>query len=201
MLEEQIKKRGIKDQDVLDAILEVKRHEFVPDKLQRLAYSDNPLPIGYDQTISQPYIVAYMTEHLDVKKNHKVLEIGTGSGYQSAVLSIIASEVYTIEIVEPLGIKAKEILKKNNYNNVTVKIGDGYQGWKEEAPFDRIMVTAAPKKIPDMLVAQIKNGGKMIIPFGENSSSQHLWIIEKDIKGNVEEKKILPVRFVPMVTK
>ena len=201
MLEEQIKKRGIKDQDVLDAILEVKRHEFVPDNLQRLAYSDNPLPIGYDQTISQPYIVAYMTEHLDVKKNHKVLEIGTGSGYQSAVLSIIASEVYTIEIVEPLGIKAKEILKNNNYNNVTVKIGDGYQGWKEEAPFDRIMVTAAPKKIPDMLVAQIKNGGKMIIPFGENSSSQHLWIIEKDIKGNVEEKKILPVRFVPMVNK
>ena len=201
MLEEQIKKRGIKDQDVLDAILEVKRHEFVPDNLQRLAYSDNPLPIGYDQTISQPYIVAYMTEHLDVKKNHKVLEIGTGSGYQSAVLSIIASEVYTIEIVEPLGIKAKEILKKNNYNNVTVKIGDGYQGWEEKAPFDRIMVTAAPKKIPDMLVAQIKNGGKMIIPFGENSSSQHLWIIEKDIKGNVEEKKVLPVRFVPMVTK
>ena len=201
MLEEQIKKRGIKDQDVLDAILEVKRHEFVPDNLQRLAYSDNPLPIGYDQTISQPYIVAYMTEHLDVKKNHKVLEIGTGSGYQSAVLSIIASEVYTIEIVEPLGIKAKEILKNNNYNNVTVKIGDGYQGWEEKAPFDRIMVTAAPKKIPDMLVAQIKNGGKMIIPFGENSSSQHLWIIEKDIKGNVEEKKVLPVRFVPMVTK
>ena len=201
MLEEQIKKRGVKDQAVLDAMKEVKRHEFIPDNLQRLAYSDSPLPIGYNQTISQPYIVAYMTEHLAVKKNHKVLEIGTGSGYQAAILSIIAGEVYTIEIVEPLAIKAKEILKKNNYSNVTVKIGDGYQGWKEEAPFDRVMVTAAPKTIPDMLVDQLKNGGKMIVPVGKSSSSQHLWIIEKDIEGNVNKKKILPVRFVPMVTK
>ena len=194
MLENQIKKRGIKDQSVLDAIMEVKRHEFVPDNLQRLAYSDSPLPIGHDQTISQPYIVAYMTEYLDVKKYHKVLEIGTGSGYSN-----IAEHVYTIEIVEPLAIKAKEILKKNNYYNVTVKIGDGYKGWEEEAPFDRVMVTAAPKKIPEMLVDQLKNGGKMIIPVGENVSQQYLWIIEKDEKGKVEEKKILPVRFVPMV--
>ena len=201
MLEEQIKKRGIKDQAVVDAILEVKRHEFVPDNMKRLAYSDRPLPIGYDQTISQPYIVAYMTEHLDLKKHHKVLEIGTGSGYQAAVLSKIAKHVYTIEIVEPLAVNAKKVIEKNNYNNITVKIGDGYKGWEDHAPFDRIMVTAAPKKIPEKLVEQLKNGGKMIIPFGDNSLSQYLWIVEKDENGNIKKEKVLPVRFVPMITK
>ncbi len=199
MLAEQLERRGIQDQAVLDAMLEIKRHEFVPHNLQRLAYSDRPLPIGYDQTISQPYIVAYMTQNLDVKNHHNVLEIGTGSGYQAAVLSNIVDHVYTIEIIKPLAVKAKEVFEKNNYDNITVKIGNGYIGWEEKAPFDRIIVTAAPEKIPEKLVDQLKNGGKMIIPFGKTSSSQYLWIVSKDMNGNVEKKKILPVRFVPMV--
>jgi len=201
MIENQIKSRGVKDFKILSAMKAIKRELFVPEEYKNFSYSDRPLPIGYSQTISQPYIVAYMTENLDVKSNHRVLEIGTGSGYQAAVLSKLVDYVYTIEIIKPLAEKAENVLKENNYTNVTVKIGDGYQGWEEEAPFDRIMVTAAPKTIPNTLIDQLKNGGRMIIPVGQNSSSQHLWIIEKDNEGNIKEKKTLPVRFVPMVNK
>ena len=140
-----------------------------------------------------------MTEYLQVKKNHKVLEIGTGSGYQAAILAKLADQVFTIEIIEPLGDIAKNVLKENNYNNVIVRIGNGYEGWEEEAPFDRIIVTAAPEKIPTVLINQLKKGGRMIIPVGQTNSEQHLWLIKKNINGIVKKEKILPVRFVPMV--
>tara|TARA_Y100001968_G_C19420420_1_gene751462 strand:- start:938 stop:1543 length:606 start_codon:yes stop_codon:yes gene_type:complete len=199
MVENDIKKRGILDPLVLDALNTVKRELFVPNKYRDISYNDHPLPIGYNQTISQPYIVAFMTEYLQVRRNHKVLEIGTGSGYQAAVLSLLADQVFTIEIIESLGDMARTILKKNNYNNVIVRIGNGYEGWEKEAPFDRIIVTAAPEKIPTVLVDQLKNGGRMIIPIGQTSLEQHLWLIEKNIKGIITKEKILPVRFVPMV--
>ncbi len=199
MIENHIKKRGIVDPSVLDALITVKRELFVPTKYREISYNDHPLPIGYNQTISQPYIVAFMTEYLQVKKNHKVLEIGTGSGYQAAILAKLADQVFTIEIIEPLGDIAKTVLKENNYNNVIVRIGNGYKGWEEEAPFDRIIVTAAPEKIPTVLINQLKKGGRMIIPVGQTNSMQHLWLIKKNINGIVEKEKILPVRFVPMV--
>ena len=199
MIENDIKKRGIVDPLVLDALSAVKRELFVPPKYRDISYNDHPLPIGYNQTISQPYIVAFMTEYLQVRKNHKVLEIGTGSGYQAAVLSKLADQVFTIEIIEPLGDIAKTVLKENNYNNIIVRIGNGYEGWEEEAPFDRIIVTAAPEKVPTVLIDQLKTGGRMILPVGETSSEQHLWLIEKNINGKVTKEKILPVRFVPMV--
>mgnify|MGYP001341496902 FL=1 len=199
MIENHIKKRGIVDPSVLDALITVKRELFVPTKYREISYNDHPLPIGYNQTISQPYIVAFMTEYLQVKKNHKVLEIGTGSGYQAAILAKLADQVFTIEIIEPLGDIAKAVLKENNYNNVIVRIGNGYKGWEEEAPFDRIIVTAAPEKIPTVLINQLKKGGRMIIPVGQTNSMQHLWLIKKNINGIVEKEKILPVRFVPMV--
>ena len=199
MIENHIKKRGIVDPSVLDALITVKRELFVPTKYREISYNDHPLPIGYNQTISQPYIVAFMTEYLQVKKNHKVLEIGTGSGYQAAILAKLADQVFTIEIIEPLGDIAKNVLKENNYNNVIVRIGNGYEGWEEEAPFDRIIVTAAPEKIPTVLINQLKKGGRMIIPVGQTNSKQHLWLIKKNINGIVKKEKILPVRFVPMV--
>ena len=199
MIENHIKKRGIVDPLVLDALNNVKRELFVPVKYRDLSYNDHPLPIGYNQTISQPYIVAFMTEYLQVRRNHKVLEIGTGSGYQAAILSLLADQVFTIEIIEALGDMAKTVLKDNNYNNVIVRIGNGYAGWEEEAPFDRIIVTAAPGTIPTVLIDQLKKGGRMIIPVGQTSSEQHLWLIEKDNNGKVTKEKILPVRFVPMV--
>ena len=199
MIENHIKKRGIVDPSVLDALITVKRELFVPTKYREISYNDHPLPIGYNQTISQPYIVAFMTEYLQVKKNHKVLEIGTGSGYQAAILAKLADQVFTIEIIEPLGDIAKAVLKENNYNNVIVRIGNGYKGWEEEAPFDRIIVTAAPEKIPTVLINQLKKGGRMIIPVGQTNSMQHLWLIKKNINGIVKKEKILPVRFVPMV--
>tara|TARA_B100001989_G_scaffold158335_1_gene113413 strand:- start:154 stop:759 length:606 start_codon:yes stop_codon:yes gene_type:complete len=199
MIENHIKKRGIVDPSVLDALITVKRELFVPTKYREISYNDHPLPIGYNQTISQPYIVAFMTEYLQVKKNHKVLEIGTGSGYQAAILAKLADQVFTIEIIEPLGDIAKNVLKENNYNNVIVRIGNGYEGWEEEAPFDRIIVTAAPEKIPTVLINQLKKGGRMIIPVGQTNSEQHLWLIKKNINGIVKKEKILPVRFVPMV--
>ena len=199
MIENHIKKRGIVDPSVLDALITVKRELFVPTKYREISYNDHPLPIGYNQTISQPYIVAFMTEYLQVKKNHKVLEIGTGSGYQAAILAKLADQVFTIEIIEPLGDIAKNVLKENNYNNVIVRIGNGYEGWEEEAPFDRIIVTAAPEKIPTFLINQLKKGGRMIIPVGQTNSEQHLWLIKKNINGIVKKEKILPVRFVPMV--
>lgn len=199
MVEDQIQKRGVRDRSVLSAMARVEREKFVPEQFRDMAYSDGPLPIGYKQTISQPYIVAYMTEKLQVDSNHKVLEIGTGSGYQAAILGELSDKVFTIEIIPELGKSSIDILQKLNYNNIFVRIGDGYKGWPEEAPFDRIIVTAAPGKIPEKLVEQLANGGQMIIPVGESVFSQYLWIIKKDNKGNIGKEKILPVRFVPMV--
>ena len=199
MVEDQIKGRGVKDQAVLKAVSSVKRELFVPEKYRDLAYSDRPLPIGHNQTISQPYIVAYMTEQLQVQKSQKILEIGTGSGYQAAILAELANHVFTIEIIPELAEGAEKVLHENKYSNITVRTGDGYKGWPEEAPFDRIMVTAAPEEIPEALVEQLAQGGRMIIPVGANLFMQYLWMIKKDKDGIVTKEKILPVRFVPMV--
>lgn len=199
MVEDQIMERGIKDPRVLDIMKTVPRHEFVPEKYRKSAYEDGPLPIGYGQTISQPFIVAFMTEHLRVEPDYKVLEIGTGSGYQAAVLSKLADHVYTIEIVNELARDSKSLLKTLGYKNVTVLAGDGYKGWPQEAPFDRIMVTAAPEKIPQTLVDQLKTGGRMVVPVGKQFGIQYLWVITKQKDGTVIKDKVLPVRFVPMV--
>ena len=199
MVEDQIKGRGVKDQAVLKAVSTVKRELFVPEKYRDLAYSDRPLPIGHNQTISQPYIVAYMTEQLQVQKSQKILEIGTGSGYQAAILAELANHVFTIEIIPELAEGAEKVLHENKYSNITVRTGDGYKGWPEEAPFDRIMVTAAPEEIPEALVEQLAQGGRMILPVGANLFMQYLWMIKKDKDGIVTKEKILPVRFVPMV--
>ena len=201
MIETQIKKRGITDQTILDAMKEVNRHEYVQENFERLAYSDRPVPIGFGQTISQPYIVAFMSHKLNVASHHKVLEIGTGSGYQAAVLAELSNHVYTIEIIPELAKRAEKVLKKNDYDNITIRIGDGYKGWPEHAPFDRIMVTAAPKEIPEKLVEQLAPGGIMVLPVGETVMMQYLWLITKDNDGQIEKEKILPVRFVPMVKK
>ena len=201
MIETQIKKRGITDQTILDAMKEVNRHEYVQENFERLAYSDRPVPIGFGQTISQPYIVAFMSHKLNVASHHKVLEIGTGSGYQAAVLAELSDHVYTIEIIPELAKRAEKVLKKNDYDNITIRIGDGYKGWPEQAPFDRIMVTAAPKEIPEKLVEQLAPGGIMVLPVGETVMMQYLWLITKDNDGQIEKEKILPVRFVPMVKK
>ena len=201
MIETQIKKRGITDQTILDAMKQVNRHEYVQENFERLAYSDRPVPIGFGQTISQPYIVAFMSHKLNVASHHKVLEIGTGSGYQAAVLAELSDHVYTIEIIPELAKRAEKVLKKNDYDNITIRIGDGYKGWPEHAPFDRIMVTAAPKEIPEKLVEQLAPGGIMVLPVGETVMMQYLWLITKDNDGQIEKEKILPVRFVPMVKK
>ena len=201
MVSYQIEKRGIKEKSVLQALKNVPRHLFVSNDLQSLAYTDRPLPIGYGQTISQPYIVALMTELLNLKAGDKVLEIGTGSGYQAAVLSEITKEVYTIEIIEELGKSAKKRLKDLGYKSIRCKIGDGYYGWKEYAPFDRIMVTAAATHIPPSLIRQLKKGGKMCIPVGNPFLTQNLILIEKDKEGNLKTRNILPVRFVPLTGK
>ncbi|MBC8402794.1 MAG: protein-L-isoaspartate(D-aspartate) O-methyltransferase [Candidatus Marinimicrobia bacterium] len=199
MVVSQIKQRGVSDQKVLEALLLVPRHNFVPDDLLPYAYDDYPLPIGYDQTISQPYIVAYMTELLQVDTNHIVLEIGTGSGYQAAVLAHLSRHVYTIEIVPELGQRAANLLKELAYDNITVRIGDGYLGWPEVAPFDRIIVTAAPEEIPPELLKQLKPGGRMILPVGPQWWAQELLIVSKDKAGNVRQQNTIPVRFVPMI--
>lgn len=197
MTEQQIKNRGITNKKVLDAMMEVPRHLFVPENYRKHAYEDSPLPIGYDQTISQPYIVAYMTEILDPQPEQKILEIGTGSGYQAAILSKLYKEVYTIEIVDELGLQSQQVFKEQNYNNIVVKIGDGYKGWAEHAPFHAIIVTCAPDNIPQPLVDQLAEGGKMIIPVGDRNS-QILYLLEKR-KGKVHKKETLPVLFVPMI--
>jgi protein-L-isoaspartate(D-aspartate) O-methyltransferase len=189
--------RGIKDQKVIQAMLNVPRHLFVPANYERMAYEDRPLPIGAGQTISQPYIVALMTETLELNQNMKVLEIGTGSGYQSAILAEIVKEVYTIEIIKSLGQKAEELLACLDYDNIQVKIGDGYKGWSEKAPFDAIIVTCAPTDIPRPLKEQLKEGGRMIIPIG-GSIVQELALLEKKA-GQLKKKIVAPVRFVPMV--
>ena len=199
MVEDQIEKRGVKDEDVLMAVRKVEREKFVPKKYIDLAYSDRPLPIGYKQTISQPYIVAYMTEQLQVEKSHKILEIGTGSGYQAAVLAELSNHIFTIEIIPELAEGSEKVLKELGYENITVRSGDGYKGWPEEAPFDRIIVTAAPEKIPEKLVEQLGPNGRMILPVGESIFAQYLWLVQKDNEGIVTKEKILAVRFVPMV--
>jgi protein-L-isoaspartate(D-aspartate) O-methyltransferase len=197
MVREQVVARGIKDQKVIQAMLDVPRHLFVPENQERMAYEDRPLPIGEGQTISQPYIVALMTETLNLDENMSVLEIGTGSGYQAAILSEIVKEVFTIEIIESLAIKAKNTLDALEYTNISFKIGDGYKGWNEKAPFDAIIVTCAPSNIPKPLEEQLKEGGKMIIPLG-GSITQELVLIEKR-KGKLIRKEVSSVRFVPMV--
>lgn len=196
MVEDQIIKRGITDTNVINAMLKVERHLFVPDVFKEYAYEDTPLPIGYGQTISQPYIVAIMTELLRLKKEDKVLEIGTGSGYQAAILSLLADSVFTIEIIKELAKSAEERLKNLNYKNVFVKWGDGYKGWKEHAPFDKIIITCAPEEIPEELIRQLKVDGIMVLPVGD--IYQELKVVKKTGKGILVED-IIPVRFVPMI--
>ena len=198
MMEEQIAARGrdIKNSRVLRALGSVPRHEFIPLDQRSRAYTDRPLPIGFNQTISQPYIVAFMTEQLAPQATHRVLEIGTGSGYQAAVLSTLVADVYTIEIVEPLARRAAADLDRLGYRNVHVRSGDGYRGWPEAAPFDSIIVTCAPDHVPAPLVAQLKEGGRMVIPVG-NYGAQTLHVFEK-AGGKLEERAVLPVSFVPM---
>jgi len=195
MVKNQITRRGVRDPKVLTAMNKVPREKFVPFGVKNSAYEDNPLPIGYEQTISQPYIVAYMTEALRLKKSDRVLEIGTGSGYQAAILGEIVKEVYTIEIVPPLGKRAKKLLKGLGYKNIHVKIGDGYHGWKEHAPFDAIILTAAPPKVPRPLIEQLSEGGRLIAPVGR--FFQELVLITKR-KGKTITNSLIPVRFVPM---
>lgn len=196
MIERQLRGRGINDPGVLRVMSAVPREKFVPNELRNSAYDDRPLPIGYGQTISQPYIVAFMTEQLQPKKTQRVLEIGTGSGYQAAVLSDLVSEVYTIEIVRPLAQRAEAVLRELGYKNVRVKAGDGYKGWPEHAPFDSIIVTAAPDHVPAPLVEQLKEGGRMVIPVGP-SGAQKLYLLEKQ-GGQVKQTAVIPVRFVPL---
>lgn len=195
MVETQIKARGVKDPRILAALLKVERHRFVPEKYLDSAYSDQPLPIGEGQTISQPYIVGLMTELLELKGDEKVLEIGTGSGYQAAILAELAKEVYTIEIIEPLASAARNRLSELGYQNVKVKAGDGYLGWPEIAPFDAIIVTAAPDHIPKPLVEQLKEGGRMVVPVGAYTQE-----LKKIIKrsGKMVVLDVIPVLFVPM---
>lgn len=191
-------REGVKDKHVLEAMRRVLRHEFVPASRRDEAYADRPLPIGHGQTISQPYIVAYMTEMLKLEPDFKVLEIGTGSGYQAAVLAEIVKQVYTIEIIEPLAERATQTLKEQGYENVTVKHGDGYFGWPEHAPFDAIIVTAAASHIPPPLVEQLKPGGRMAIPVGPPLQTQNLILVEKLEDGTIRRKSVMPVRFVPL---
>jgi len=198
MVDFQIKKRGVKDKKVLDAMRTIPRHKFVPKKYINAAYADRPLPIGMGQTISQPYIVALMTEQITLKSDHKVLEIGTGSGYQAAILAKICKEVYTIEIIPSLGDEAKHRLEELKYENILVKIGDGYYGWEEHAPFDAIIVTAAATHIPPPLIQQLKAGGKMIIPLGGVFQVQRLMVVSKKSDEKIISRNILPVRFVPL---
>lgn len=194
----QIMERAIRDQPTLNAMRTVKRHRFVPERLKAYAYEDGPLPIGHGQTISQPYIVAYMTEFLRLKPGSRVLEIGTGSGYQAAVLSCIAGEVYTVEIITELGQQAQKRLKALGYQNVMVRVADGYNGWEEHAPYDAIIVTAAAEYIPPPLIKQLKEGGRMVIPVGSPFLVQTLMLVEKS-GGVVKTKSLLPVRFVPLI--
>lgn len=197
MVENQIADRGIDDQRVLKAMKNTPRHLFVPPNQRKYAYRDRPLPIGYKQTISQPFIVGFMSDLLQLDGDEKVLEIGTGSGYQAAILAQLADEVYSIEIVEPLAKSSKALLERLGYDNVTVKYGDGYQGWPKHAPFDRIILTAAPEETPPKLIEQLKPGGLMILP--EGKYRQELKIITKAEDGTITEQTQGAVRFVPMV--
>ncbi len=197
MVQEQLKARGVSDQRLLAAMKKVRRDEFVPANVKASSYTDQPLPIGYGQTISQPYVVAFMTEQLRLSNNDRVLEIGTGSGYQAAILAELAAEVYTIEIIEPLAKTAEATLQRLGYKNVHVKAGDGYKGWPERAPFDAVIVTCAPDHVPQPLIDQMKEGGRMIIPVGGGLGYQQLYLLEKK-NGKLQRRAVLPVRFVPM---
>ena len=196
MVQEQLVARGIHEERVLAAMAKVPREEFVPPNSRAESYEDGPLQIGQGQTISQPYIVAFMTEQLQPKRKDRVLEIGTGSGYQAAVLAELAGDVYSIEIIEPLAKTAEATLRRLGYKNVQVKAGDGYKGWPEHAPFDAITVTCAPDHVPQPLIDQLKEGGRMIIPVG-GFGDQELYLLEKK-NGELERRAVLPVRFVPM---
>lgn len=197
MVEHQIRRRGVTDENVLTAMEKVRRDEFVPDSSKSQAYADHPLPIGYGQTISQPYIVALMTELLNLHNTDRVLEIGTGSGYQAAILSEIVAEVYTVEIVEPLATEASERLKRLGYANVQVLHTDGYYGWKEHAPYDAIIVTCAPDHIPQPLVQQLRDGGKLVIPVGPPGGYQTLWQVSK-VGNEIKKRNVTGVLFVPL---
>ena len=186
------------DPDILSALGSVRRHHFVPDKQKSFAYDDRPLPIGHGQTISQPFIVALMTDLIEPKKDHVVLEIGTGSGYQAAVLAKLVKQVFTIEIIKPLKQQATARLQHLGYDNVTTRLGDGYYGWEEHGPFDSIVVTAAASHVPPPLISQLRPGGRMVIPVGGRFMTQQLLLIEKDQQGKIFSRQILPVRFVPL---
>jgi len=200
MVKTQIESRGVKDAAVLNAMRKVKRHLFIPEESRNKAYHDGPVPIGYGQTISQPYIVAYMTEVIKPQKHFKVLEIGTGSGYQAAICAEIVREVYTVEIIEELGNSARKRLSELNYQNVKVKTDDGYYGWKEYAPYDAVIVTAAAEYIPPPLIEQLKEGGRMVIPIGSPFMTQMLMLVEK-VEGKTKTKSLFPVAFVPFTRK
>ena len=199
MVRDQLAAHGIKDPAVLKAMRETPREQFMPPGVRAFAYEDHPVPIGYGQTMSQPYIVAFMTEALDITRTHRVLEIGTGSGYQAAILSSVAKEVYTIEIVEQLAQSASAILNRLGYHNVVVRHGDGYRGWPDKAPFDRIVLTAAPPELPISLIDQLKPGGKLLAPIGDQSAAQELTLVEKTADGKITSRAVLPVRFMPMI--
>jgi protein-L-isoaspartate(D-aspartate) O-methyltransferase len=198
MIQQQLVTRGVNNERVLAAMAKVPREEFIPPDSRTASYEDGPLPIGYGQTISQPYIVAFMTQQLRPKPSDRVLEIGTGSGYQAAILAELVSEVYSIEIVEPLAKNAETTLQRLGYKNVHVKIGNGYEGWPEEALFDAIIVTCAPDKVPQPLVDQLKDSGRMVIPVGDRFAQQ-LYLLEKK-NGQLKQSATLPVRFVPMTS-
>jgi protein-L-isoaspartate(D-aspartate) O-methyltransferase len=198
MVQQQLITRGINDERVLAVMAKIPREEFVPPESRAASYEDGPLPIGYGQTISQPYIVAFMTEQLRPKPSDRVLEIGTGSGYQAAILADLVSEVYSIEIVESLAKSAEATLQRLGCKNVHLKIGDGYKGWPEEAPFEAIIVTCAPDRVPQPLVDQLKDGGRMVIPVGDRFAQQ-LYLLEKK-NGQLKQSATLPVRFVPMTS-
>jgi len=201
MVADQIAARGVRDPGVLDAMRAVPRHEFVPGAMREDAYADSPLPIGHGQTISQPYIVALMTELARPTASARVLEVGTGSGYQAAVISRLVASVFSVELVDPLARSASAVLRRLGYSNVTVRSGDGYLGWPEEAPFDIILVTAAPEAVPPALLAQLKPGGRLVVPVGGVGDVQDLQLIEKDASGRVSTRSVIPVRFVPMLKK
>ncbi len=199
MVEKQILERGITDKRILNAFYKVKRHLFVKPELRHMAYGDYPLPIDENQTISQPYIVAIMTYIIAPEYNKKILEIGTGSGYQASILAQLVKNVYTIEIKKNLGLKAKKLIQSLGYKNIKFKIGDGYLGWKEYAPYDGIIVTCSPDHIPPPLIEQLSVGGRMVIPVSYTSNVQELILIEKDTKGNLKRTNLIPVRFVPLI--
>jgi protein-L-isoaspartate(D-aspartate) O-methyltransferase len=198
MVDDQLIRRGIHNERVLAAMGRIPRHEFVPDAVRRSAYEDGPLPIGHGQTISQPYVVAFMTAVIDPQPGQRVLEVGTGSGYQAAVLAELAGEVYTIELIPDLARQAEERLDRLGYRNVHVRAGDGYLGWPEAAPFDAVLVTCGADQVPEPLFTQLKPGGQMVIPIGADPDEQALRVIDKGPHGERQERDLLPVRFVPL---